>query len=40
MTSNIGSEHLQNFNPPIGFVGNGKSGDSKKSLATKVARGN
>ncbi len=39
MTSNIGSEHLQNFNPPIGFVGNGKSGDSKKSLGDESRAG-
>jgi len=39
MTSNIGSEHLQNFNPPIGFVGNGKSGDSKKSLGDEGRAG-
>jgi len=26
MTSNIGSEHLQNFNPPIGFQTNGNNG--------------
>jgi ATP-dependent Clp protease ATP-binding subunit ClpB len=40
MTSNLGSEHLQNFNPPIGFVGNGKSGDSsKKSLGDEGRAG-
>jgi ATP-dependent Clp protease ATP-binding subunit ClpB len=39
MTSNIGSEHLQNFNPPIGFIGNGKNGDSKKSLGDEGRAG-
>jgi ATP-dependent Clp protease ATP-binding subunit ClpB len=37
MTSNIGSEHLQNFNPPIGFIG--KNGDSKKSLSDESRAG-
>ena len=38
MTSNIGSEHLQNFNPPIGFLSNGKNGDSKKSSIGEEGR--
>jgi ATP-dependent Clp protease ATP-binding subunit ClpB len=36
MTSNIGSEHLQNFNPPIGFATNGKTGAAKNGEAKAI----